>query len=765
MSTESVTAVAIRAVRIHVTGRVQGLGVRPAVARLARQLGVTGVVANSADGLLVEIEGSAAIVNRFLDQFRASLPSGALVDRLQVVPVEPAFHDQFTIHERTRDGVGAAELPLDRVACDECLCEATRASDRRRDYPFISCPQCGPRYTIIEAMPYDRPATTMKSFPLCCECEAEYRSSDDRRFHAQTNACPSCGPKVWLVDSAGRQTATGSAALDLVANALRAGQIVALKGLGGYQLLVDATSTAAVERLRNRKQRPTKPLAVMVRNLVEATKIAHLTHDEQRQLTDPAGPIVLLQRRSDSVLSIAISPGLPSCGLMLPTTPLHALLMIRVGRPLVATSGNREGSALACCVPSAESDLVGIADWWLHHDRPIARPIDDSVVRVIDGSPCVIRLARGLAPLRLPDLPTKMPLIALGGEQKAAIAIGNGSQTVLGPHVGDLTSTNVCSRWQEQLDSLASLYGVSVSSAVVVHDAHPDYITTHWSERHASRPQAVYHHHAHVAAVMLEHRLEREVLGLAWDGTGYGSDGTIWGGEALRATRTRFQRVGTLRPFPLPGGERAIREPWRVAIALVAEALGPNVASSLTWPSVRSGEIDAVVQLVGRRRLMPFTSSIGRLFDAVAALTLGIDRTDDDARPAMLLEFAADHHVVGNYPLPWNRETGIADWRPLIVAVLHDLQRGTPPGGVAIRFHRALADWAFELSNAYPHLPLVVAGGVFQNRLLRVLLAERFADRSAGWYYPIAIPPGDGGLAAGQLAVVAARLSQTMRET
>jgi hydrogenase maturation protein HypF len=761
MPTESLSIAAQTAARIRLTGRVQGLGVRPKVARLAQQLDLAGMVSNTTNGVSIEIAGNAENVTRFCDQLRTAFPAGAVVERYQIEPIEPGDHERFEIVDPHETGSGAAIVPVDRVVCQTCLDEVLDPTDRRYDYPFTSCTTCGPRYSLISSMPYDRPGTSLDRFPLCSACASEYRSPNDRRFHAQTMACPECGPNVWLVDATGRNIAHGTAALDATAAALRTGQIVALKGLGGYQLLVDATSNTAVQRLRERKHRATKPLAVMVCNIAEAERIAFLDSHERHALTDPAGPIVVVKQRSAGSLSTAIAPDISTVGLMLPMTPLHALLANRVGRPLVVTSGNREAGALAYDVVAAERDLRDIADVWLHHDRPIVRPIDDSVVRVIGGSPCVLRLARGFAPLSLPRLWCDQPLIALGGEQKSAIALSNGHQAVLGPHVGDLTDQAVCERWHEQLASLATLYSISLDRAVIVHDAHPDYFTTHWAEQHASQRQAVFHHHAHIAAEMHEHRLDGEVLGLAWDGTGYGPDGTIWGGEALRATRTNFHRVATLRPFPLPGGERAIREPWRVALALVGDTLGLHATSTLAWPNVSRIEINHVTTLLQRPHLMPQTSSMGRLFDAIAALALGIDDAGDDGRPAMRLELCADRNARGSYSLPWDEVSGVADWRPLIAAIVHDLRQGYSPGEVSMRFHRTLADWAVTLSNTYANLPMVISGGVFQNALLRDLLAERLADRRAGWYAHESVPPGDGGLAVGQLAVAAARLNQT----
>lgn len=758
MPPESLVTTDVTAVRVLIVGRVQGLGVRPAAARLAARLHVVGSATNTADGLTLELEGSSAAVEQFLHDFPGSLPTGACFDQMLVEPLEPHHRRGFSLSAERDDGTGTAAVPLDRVVCENCLREVRSAEDRCADYPFTSCTSCGPRYSIVEAMPYDRAATTMDAYRLCDRCRNEYCEPEDRRFHAQTNACPACGPQVKLVDEAGRIT-TGGSALDAAAAALGDGRIVALKGLGGYQLLVDAASSESVRHLRERKGRKTKPLAVLVRSLDEAERLALLNDAERRLLADPAGPIVVVRRRAEATLAAEVALGFDSVGLMLPTTPLHALLCDRVRRPLVCTSGNREGQPLAYDEQDAERELRGITDVWLHHDRAIARPVDDSVARLVAGSPCFLRMARGYAPLVLPWSAGNIDVqfVAFGGEQKSAIALWNGSQAVLCPHVGDLTGAAICERWVEQLESLATLYGVSLESAEIVHDRHPDYFSTGWAARYRRR-QSVQHHHAHIAAVLLEHgELNREVLGLAWDGTGYGDDGTVWGGECLRATGRDYRRVTHLRLLPLVGGARAIREPWRVATAAVADALGPDAAAQLAWSDVAPAQVRSVITAMSRPRLSPSTSSIGRLFDAVAALTLGTTTAEDDGLPAMLLEQACDVTADGAYEFDYQPATGTIDWRPVVADVVGDIRRGTSPGAMAMRFHRAVADLAGLLAAAYPDLPLATAGGVFQNAVLGKLLAERVADRSAGWLRSQIVPPGDGGLAAGQLAVAAAR--------
>lgn len=765
MSTKSLTAGEVRSVRVLLVGRVQGLGVRPALARLAKRFGLTGAATNTVHGVTLELEGETGAVDRYLAELVGDLPAGATLDRIQVESAQPIGRHEFRITAEDDVAGGSTAVPLDRVLCEVCLANIRQPTNRRQSYPFTSCTSCGPRYSIISAMPYDRPATSMRPFGMCPQCFAEYRTTEDRRFHAQTNACPQCGPQVRLTDPAGR-TFVGDDAVNIAVTALGEGRIVALKGLGGYQLLVDATSTAAVRRLRDRKRRKTKALAILVGSIDEAKRLAFMNDAERRLLLDPAGPIVVLRRRAHAPISADVAPEFDSVGLLLPTTPLHFLLSDRIARPLVCTSGNREGEPLVYEERRAELELCGVADLWLHHDRSIARPIDDTVVRVINGAPCFLRLARGYAPHVLPRLPRSLdvPIIALGGEQKSSIALWNSSQAVLSPHIGDLTDAVTCERWVEQVEALSALYGIRLDSALMVHDRHPDYFSSGWARRY-NRRQVVQHHHAHIAAVLFEHGdLDREVVGLAWDGSGYGDDATVWGGECLQATCRDFQRTAWLRPFSLLGSDQAVRQPWRNAVALVNEALGPEAAARLSWSDVCSTRVRALVDLAARPSLSPRTSSMGRLFDAVAALALGVATADDDGRPAMLLEQACNRNTGGEYLFDYAAGGNVIDWRPVIAAVVDDLQQGATPGAVAMRFHRAVADLASSLAAAHDDLPLVTSGGVFQNAVLGELMAERIADRRAGWLRPLVVPPGDGGLAAGQLAVVAARLLSTKRE-
>lgn len=744
------------AVRLTLSGRVQGIGLRPAVARRALELGLAGQISNTTQGVELVVEGPVESVRRFEEELDARLPTGACIEKRARETVALCELTGFEILESEFGGALATQVPPDIAVCQDCLAEISEPEDRRFGYPMTSCTNCGPRYSILKSMPYERAETSMSKFALCTACQTEYQSPGDRRFHAQTNACPECGPRVWCHDATGRDIANQSEAVKAAAVALQQGQIIALRGLGGYQLLVNATSEKAIEKLRQRKRRYGKPLAVMVSSLAEADKLVYLDVSERADLTSPAAPIVLLPSRSHSGLANSINAGLNTLGLMLPTTPLHWLLLQHCSFPLVVTSANREGEPLAYQRDGIGTELKSVADLWLEHDRPIERPIDDSVVRWMAGRRVTIRLARGLAPLPL-ELEYDVPLIALGGHQKTAFALCNGRQSILGPHIGDLDSLATCERFQEQLESVQQLYGVSQSALVC--DAHPDYFTTQWATQQSAALETVQHHHAHIVAGMLEQGwLDRQVLGVAFDGTGWGDDKTLWGGEFLLSTATSYARVGHLRPFSLPGGESAIREPWRIAVSLVAQAVGRDAVSRLNF---EGDLVEPLLKIVDSKRFSPLTTSAGRLFDGVAALVLGVKHCEFEGQPAMLLEAICDQSEAGYYEIPLQASNPVQlDWRPLISQIVTDRDAGASPAVMAMRFHRGLARAVAGLCGRFAPLPVVLGGGVFQNRCLVELLVEEMEQNGQPLGLPGTIPPNDGGLAAGQLAVAVSRLKQ-----
>ncbi len=741
------------AVQITYNGRVQGIGLRPAVARWAYELGLAGSICNTSAGVKLHIEGPAALVQRFEEGLEAHLPVEAVLETRARQSVEYEGLNSFQVRESDEVGLLRTAVPSDQAVCQACLAEIFGPDDRRYHYPFNSCTDCGPRYSLIKAMPYERRQTGMAEFDMCEACAAEYESATDRRFHAQTIACPDCGPQVWGADSQGNTVTSGQTAIESAAQALARGQIVGLRGLGGYQLLVDARSDAAVQILRILKHRPSKPLAVMVRSLEEAQRLSIVDDIEAGELSSAVAPIVLLRTRQETGLSGELNAGLQTLGVMLPTTPLHALLLDQCRFPLVVTSANREGSPIPFQSKAIEAEIREGAELWLEHDRPIQRPIDDSVVRVMAGRSVTIRLARGLAPLSLP-VGRGEPLIATGGQQKSAFALCNGQQAILGPHIGELDHVAACERYLYQLEALKQLYDDSPEGLVC--DQHPDYFTTQWAERENIPLEQVQHHHAHIAAGMLEQDwLERRVLGVAFDGTGWGEDQTIWGGEFLLTTARESERVGRLLPFALPGGEQAIREPWRIAVTLLTDAVGDQAAYQL---EIEQAQVATLLKIAESRRLSPLTSSAGRLFDGVASLILGCRDSGFEGQAAMLLEAACDPAESGAYDFPVQEgNLRELDWRPAVRQIWEDRLQGVEPGRMAMRFHRGLARGIAQFCASYAEFPVVLGGGVFQNRCLVELVAAEIRQSGQELGLPGRIPPNDGGLAAGQLAIALAR--------
>ncbi len=750
----------LRAARFLLRGHVQGIGVRPAVARLATSLQLNGSVSNRSTGVEIVVEGEAAGMALFADRLIAALPLSAIVETFTRVDTDVAGLQSFQIEPADLTGRLATFVPRDLAVCDDCLREVATTADRRHGYAFTSCTNCGPRFSIIEAMPYERGDTSMSEFALCAACQREYEQPSDRRFHAQTNACPDCGPRI--------STAAVSSCAEVIGqarDALREGGIVAMKGVGGYQLLCDATSAEAVARLRQLKQRRSKPLAVML----EESMLGDLHGHEHEQFHSPRNAIVLVLSSCVTGLAANVSAGLNTVGIMKPTTPLHWRLLAAVGRPLVVTSGNIDGEPLAYEDDSGRDSIRRIADVVLHHNRRIVRPIDDSVVRCIAGRVVTIRAARGIAPLPL-KLHCDRQILAVGGHQKSSVAICNGTQSILGPHIGDLDSIATRERFVEQSRELMNLYGVEPE--VIAHDQHPDYFTTRWAEEQNLPMIAVQHHHAHVVAGMVEHGwLDRTALGVAFDGTGFGADGTIWGGEFLLATACAFERVASIRPFHLIGGEHAIRQPSRIAQALVLDSVGTGsgvrFVAATTGQNLNSPQ-GIVTPSFGRDSLPPLcarlpgsrTSSMGRLFDGVASIILDLNDCSFEGQPAMMLEAACDWSAQGEYPIPCDDSGSFMelDWRPLIRELLSEKTAGASVGAMAMKFHRTVAAAVAAVAGRFVNFSVVLCGGCFQNKVLTELVHEQLARHPSPVGLPGIIPPNDGGLAAGQLAVASARL-------
>jgi hydrogenase maturation protein HypF len=759
--------------RIEVRGTVQGVGFRPWVYRLAREEGVKGRVWNDAAGVGIEAFGPVEALDAFVYRLRTAPPPAAAIREIRCLPIADREAGEFVIVASERPaGQRQVSIPPDLATCPECEREIFDPADRRYRYPFTNCTSCGPRFTIARGVPYDRAETTMAEFAMCPRCRAEYAQVENRRFHAQPNACPVCGPRLWVVVPDGERLA-GRDPVRAAALALRAGRIVAVKGLGGFHLACDATSAAAVERLRWRKRRDAKPFAVMVRDLAAAERIAVVGEAERALLTAAERPIVLLARRPESGLCAAVAPDNPLVGLLLPYSPLHHLLLAETGRPLVMTSGNLSEEPIVRDNREALEKLGGIADLLLLHDREIAGRCDDSVARVIAGSPTVLRRSRGWVPRPIAlARGFARPVLACGAHLKNTVCLGAGDAAYLGPHVGDLETAETYLSYRESIRRLESLVGIR--PAVIVHDLHPEYLSTRYAwERAEQSPEivriGVQHHHAHVASAMAEHGLAGPVLGLAFDGTGYGTDGTAWGGELLIADLARYERVATFRAMPLAGGDLAIREVWRLALAVLDDAFAgdPPLAARLAFDAlgIDPRKVSVVRRMIETGLNSPRARGVGRWFDALGSLVLGRSVSRYEGEVATLFNLVADPGERSVYPFAFDQ--GSTPWeidpRPLVRGVVEDLAGGLGPAAIAAKFHNTLAAIAASGVRAVQErrgpLPVVLTGGCFQN----ALLAERIAATLQGGpplYLHREVPPGDGGLALGQAVAADAILRE-----
>jgi hydrogenase maturation protein HypF len=753
----------VRRLAIAVRGVVQAVGFRPFVYHAAQRQGLSGWVRNEADTVRIEVQGEREALDAFLDALRRGHPPQARIDALDIreLPCEDGGAKWFQIRASTGQAAAGPAIPADLATCAECLQEIGSPGQRRHAYPFTNCTHCGPRWSIIEQLPYDRSRTSMASFAMCPQCQAEYGDPADRRFHAQPIACPACGPTLRLLDAQGRETAQAGRALAAAVDSLRAGGIVALKGLGGFQLLVDATSAEAVARLRQRKQRPARPLALMLPSLEEVRRRCRVSDEEAKALSPAAAPILLLRRRRDREacgdVVQGVAPGNPYLGVMLPYTPLHHLLMAAIARPIVCTSGNLADEPMAISTEDALRRLGPIADVLLSHNRPIVRPVDDSVARVGPDGLQVLRRARGFAPLPI-ELGFHAPtILATGGHLKSTVALSLGSHVVLSPHVGDLDNVLSVEVFRRAVDDLLEFF--QARPQFVACDLHPDYESTRYAETLAAAWKVplrrVQHHHAHAAACIAEHRLEGPVLGLTWDGTGYGGDGTIWGGEALVCEGAHCTRAAHLRTFPLPGGDKAAREPRRSALGLLFEILGAGAARyASAW--FTQAELKVLLPALEQSAHCPRSSSMGRLFDAVAAICGLPEVISFEGQAAMALEFAAYPDEDETYPLPLSDEAPmVADWEPMVRALLADRAAGEPIGRISARFHNTLADLAAATARSSGCGRVVLSGGCFQNALLSGRVRQRLLQSGFQVYTHRGVPPGDGGLALGQVFVAA----------
>jgi hydrogenase maturation protein HypF len=753
--------------RIHVSGIVQGVGFRPYVYRLAVGNQLAGQISNTAAGVVIEVQGLPGAVDDFLHRLPAEAPPLALITAVEVAEIGLNGDAEFRILPSEKSETVRALIPPDIATCQDCLRELFDANDRRYLYPFINCTNCGPRFTIVRSIPYDRPQTSMAVFAMCPRCQAEYEDPGNRRFHAQPNACWNCGPRLELLDATGTRVSCSDPIEDVAAR-LKAGDVIAVKGLGGFHLAVDATNVEAVRRLRDRKRRVEKPFAVMVPNLEAVDQFCELDEHDSELLSRPEHPIVLLERKHSNSLPAELAPFNKFLGIFLPYAPLHHLLFAKSRlSALVMTSGNLSEEPIAIDNSEAVTRLAGVADSFLVHDREILRRCDDSVVRRTGGRVRQLRRSRGFVPVPV-FLEKKLPAtLAVGGELKNTICVLKGDEAFLSQHIGDLENVEAYKFFQEAVDHLQTI--LEVRPSLLAYDLHPDYLSTRWAlgQRHL-KAVGVQHHHAHIASCMAENHLEGRVIGFALDGTGYGTDGRIWGGEVLFADSLSFERAAHLAYIPLPGGAAAIREPWRVAVSFLAAAFGPDLRKlRLAFlERIPQAKIQAVLQMIDRQINSPLTSSCGRLFDAVAAIVNLRHEVNYEAQAAIELEMCRDETAAGQpYPFALGQAGGVLqiDSRPLFRSIVEDMLRGATAGEISQRFHDGLIQVFKNIAKILRERTslnsVCLSGGSFQNAYLATNLERQLREMKFDVFTHSQVPAGDGGLSLGQAVVAARRAS------
>jgi len=755
--------------RLLIDGAVQGVGFRPFVYNLASRERLTGFVANTSQGVAIEVQGPATTLQHFAHALLTQAPPLAQpriarVETRHLLPDETSFNIQLS-----RDGP-ARRLVItpDAATCDHCLAELGNPADRRHRYPFINCTQCGPRYTIIFDVPYDRPNTTMRTFTMCPLCQAEYDDPRNRRFHAQPNACPVCGPHLWLVDPQGHTLPVDDPLTEAV-RLLQSGRIIAVKGIGGFHLAVRADNDHAVLTLRRRKVRKAKAFALMFRNLDAARTFAHIDSAAATLLTSTVRPIVLCPKRATAPLSTHVAPDSGFWGVLMPYTPLHHLLMQADFPALVMTSGNNSDEPIETDNQSALARLGPIADALLLHDRPIYTSCDDAVAKIVRNEPALLRRARGYVPQPLSvTRRAQGDILALGAEMKNTITILKDDKAFVSQHIGDLRAGPTYEAFLRTIDKLTALVGAQ--PAALACDLHPAMLSTRYAQHYRDVPLIqVQHHHAHIAAVMGEHNLKGPVVGLAADGVGYGTDGSAWGGELLAVWPDRFERAGYVEPVPMPGADAASRQPWRMALSYLLTTLGPDAAldhATQYLRSVPAQNLAAVAHMALKQINSPLTSSIGRLFDGLSALVGLCYENTYDAQAAIELENLADPAETAAYPVTFTQrdDARILQIAPLLAAIVDDLDTSVPAPRIAGRFHNtiitALTDWACYLAKRLPSREVALAGGVFQNDLILNGLVDTLQKKNLNIYFNRRLPLNDGAISFGQTLVADALLQQ-----
>ena len=741
---------------LTVEGRVQGVGFRPYVAKLASELGLVGSVQNARGGVVVDIQGAELAIQIFTERLKL-IPLPAMINDIRSEMVSSREASNFEILPSDNCGLGSTLIPLDLAPCEDCVEDMFDPGNRRYLYPFITCAKCGPRFSILHELPFDRERTSMVAFKTCLDCASEYGDPQSRRFHAETISCSKCGPQISLKRSQRDTLATGLNAVNHAAEHLKKGSILAFKGVGGFQLLADASNEVAVERLRIRKRRPGKPFALLFLSLEAVSRCCRVSKGEAEILQSMQRPIVLLEKRSElnpEIISLQVAPYSPQIGAMLAASPLHTLLLTAVGGPLVATSGNRCGEPICIDDIAAFDRLNGIADIFLTHDRGIVHRCDDSIVRMIHDKPRLFRVGRGYAPMSINyEIPKAKSVLAVGGQEKNAFALTTSDHIVLSQHIGELDRPAALEMLIAESSALAALLGVEPSVAAV--DLHPDYQSVAAVKSWMCKTE-VQHHHAHALACMLEHHISGPALAVVWDGTGYGTDHTVWGGEFLRVEGQNCERIGHYKMFPLPGGDVAVREPRRSALGLLFMMQGKLAGAnpSLIASKFSPLELNLLIAAMSSKLNAPLTSSVGRLFDAMASILNLCQISLYSEQAAVAVEACAKS---ADYARFYRIELGqganatyVLDWQPMIEDILSDVDAGIAASAIALGFHEALVDAAVRLATCVGLQRIVLSGGVFQNALLTSMLEARLRSQGFNVYSHQSVPAGDGGLAVGQ---------------
>lgn len=749
---------------ISIKGAVQGVGFRPFIYRLAEQLSLQGYVVNSSSGVIIEVESSENKLREFIQKIDAEKPVHAIIVSFEYSFLDPVGYNSFEIRESKSDGEISALILPDISICDDCLNEMFDPNNRRYLYPFINCTNCGPRFSIIEKIPYDRPNTSMKIFEMCDDCKKEYLNPLDRRFHAQPIACPKCGPHLELWDRSGKTIAMRNEALKETAKLIRDGKIIALKGLGGFQLIVDARNDSAVLKLREKKHRDEKPFALMFPNVEMINSVCSASEVELTMLTSPESPIVILKRKlNTNINNLSVSnyaaPNNPYLGIMLPYTPLHHLLIRELNFPIVATSGNLSEEPMCIDEYEALNCLQNIADYYLVHDRPIVRHVDDSIVKSVNNRRMILRRARGFAPLPLQvknkNLTNEVDVVlAVGSHLKNTIAIKKGNNIFISQHIGDLSTSESFTTFKKTIKDFEEMY--IAEPKTIITDLHPEYLSTKYAGSRNIKLLRVQHHYAHIAACRLENQIEGEALGVSWDGTGFGLDKTIWGGEFFYSNDSDYKHVAQFRKFMLPGGETAIKEPRRSACGLLYEIYGENFLDYLPkyfGDNFINNDLQIIHKLLSKKINSPQTSSAGRLFDAISSLLNICNISNYEGQAAMMLEFTADENEGGDYPFGLSKkEILIIDWQPIIENILADINNGASSSLISAKFHNTLAKIILHAADNFNFKKIILSGGCFQNTHLTEKTIRLLEENNYEVYWHQRIPPNDGGISVGQIA-------------